>query len=436
VPRFIAGARVLAGALLVLQSASGVSAQETTTTRKPRAFPALFGPTEAELNRPRRLYLSCSIYDAADDNTFLSNDTDVLDPTLQSNRWYTGANVSLAYTSKPRRNLFSLNLSSSARYYSDLHEVVTTRHSGAFSLDLQPAFDWRVQLSSTASYSPYYDVVLGPTGQALSSADMPPISEDASVSKQHAMQYGSFVGVTHNFAPETMLALNYGVRYRQIFEGADTDTQRAGFQFTHAIAKDVAVKIGYAYGLTTTGGAAAAPIRNNDLDIGLNYGRTFAPSVRTSVSFTTGSTIVSAEDGQHFRVTGSGRLMRRLSPTWTAMLSYDRGLQVPDGATRPFFSDTVSGTLGGYLGRRVNVRLQPSYSHGVVGLGADVNPYDAYTNTSRIEVAISRRVALYGEHFFYRYRFASDAGLPAQLMPSVDRQGARMGLTLWAPIVR
>ena len=128
--------------------------------------------------------------------------------------------------------------------------------------------------------------------------------------------------------------------------------------------------------------------------------------------------------------------MRRLSPTWTAMLSYDRGLQVPDGATRPFFSDTVSGTLGGYLGRRVNVRLQPSYSHGVVGLGDDVNPYNAYTSTSRLEFALGRRVALYAEHFFYRYRFASAAGLPAQLMPSVDRQGARMGLTLWAPIVR
>jgi len=437
VSRFIALARVFTGALLlVLLSARGSSAQQTTA-RKPRPFPALFGPTEAELNRPRRLYLSCSIYDAVDDNSFLSNDTDVLDPTLQANRWYTGANVSLAYTSKPRRNLISLNLSSSARYYSDLHEVVTTRHSGAFSIDLQPALDWRLQLSSTASYSPYYDVVLGPTGQGLSSADMPPVSEDASVSKQHAMQYGSFVGVTHNFAPETMLALNYGVRYRQIFEGADTDTQRAGVQFTHRIAKDVALKMGYGYGLATTGGGPAArPIRNNDLDVGLNYGKTFAPSVRTSISFTTGSTIVSAEDGQHFRVTGSGRLMRRLSPTWTAMLTYDRGLQVPDGATRPFFSDTVGAMLGGYVGRRVNVRLQPNYSHGVVGFGADVNPYDAYTATSRIEIAISRRLALYGEHFFYRYRFASDAGLPAQLMPSVDRQGARVGLTLWAPIVR
>lgn len=435
-PRTLAAARLFAGALLLaLLSARGSAAQEATS-RKPRPFPALFGPTESELNRPRRLYLSCSIYDAADDNTFLSNDTDVLDPTLQSNRWYSGMNVSLAYTSKPRRNQFSLNLSSAARYYSDLHEVVTTRHNGAFAFDLQPALDWRVQLSGTASYSPYYDVVLGPTAQTLWAADAAPVSEDASVSKQHSMQYGSFLGVTHNFSPETILAMNYGVRYRQVFEGADMETQRAGFQFTHAIAKDVGVKIGYAYGLSTFGGGSARPIRNNDLDIGLNYGKTFAPSVRTSLSFTSGSTIVSAADGQHFRVTGSARLMRRLSPTWTASAAYDRGLQVPDGATRPFFSDTVTGSLGGYLGRRTNVRLQPTYSHGVVGLGGEANPYNAYTNTSRIEFALSRRLALYGEHFFYRYRFASAAGLPVQLMPSVDRQGARVGLTLWAPIVR
>ena len=432
--RVIVVARVFVGVLLLATLSARIGSAQSA--RKPRPFPALFGPTETELNRLRRLDLTCSIYDAADDNSFLSSDSDVLDPALQSNRWYTGANISLAYTNKPRRNHVSLNLSSAARYYPDLHEVVTTRHGGAFSVDLQPALDWRVQASSTASYSPYYDVVLGPTGQALS-FDTSPVSEDASVSKQHAMQYGSFLGVTHNFGPQTALALDYGLRYRQIFEGGDTETQRAGFQFTHGIAKDVGLKIGYAYGIATTGsGPEARPIRNNDLDLGLNYGKTFAPSVRTSVSFTTGSTIVSAGDGQHFRVTGSGRLMRRLSPTWTAMLSYDRGLQVPDGATPPFFSDTVSGTLGGYLGRRVNVRLQPSYSHGVVGLGADVNPYNAYTSTSRLEFALGRRVALYAEHFFYRYRFASAAGLPAQLMPSVDRQGARMGLTLWAPIVR
>lgn len=432
--RFLAVARRLVGALLlVLLSARVGSAQ---SSRKPRAFPALFGPTESELTRPIRLDVTCSVYDAADDNSFLTNDTDVLDPTLQSNRWYTGANIALAYTRKPHRNAVSLNLASSGRYYADLHQVVTTRHSGAIGLDLYPAKDWRLQLSDSASYSPYYQVVFGPSAGALWGGDVP-VSDDASVAIQHAMQYASFVGLSHTFGPQTALSLNYGVRYTEVFGGFDSNSQRAGFQFTHGLTKDIGVRIGYAYGVAVTGlDRTAAPIRNNDLDLGLNYGRTFSPSVRTSFSFATGSTIVSSGDGRHFRVTGSGRLTRRLTPTWTALVTYDRGLSVPDGATRPFFSDTIGGNIGGYVGRRVSLRLQPSYSHGVVGFEGETNPYNSYASTARAEIALGRRVALYAEHFYYRYRFASQAGLPTLLIAGVDRQGARIGLTLWAPLVR
>jgi hypothetical protein len=434
VSRTLAVARRLVGVLLlVLLSARVGSAQ---SSRKPRAFPALFGPTESELTRPVRLDVSCSVYDAADDNSFLTNDTDVLDPTLQSNRWYTGANIALAYNRKPHRNALSLNLASSARYYADLHQVVTTRHSGAVSLDLYPATDWRLQLSDSASYSPYYQVVFGPSAGALWGGDVP-VSDDASVAVQHAMQYASFVGLSHNFGPQTALNLNYGVRYTDVFGGFDSNSQRAGFQFTHGLTKDIGVRIGYAYGIAVTGlDRTAAPIRNNDLDLGLSYGRTFSPSVRTSFSFASGSTIVSSGDGRHFRVTGSGRLTRRLTPTWTALVTYDRGLSVPDGATRPFFSDTIAGNIGGYVGRRVSLRVQPSYSHGVVGFEGDTNPYNSYSTTARAEIALGRRLALYAEHFYYRYRFASQAGLPALLIAGVDRQGARIGLTLWAPLVR
>ena len=51
-------------------------------------------------------------------------------------------------------------------------------------------------------------------------------------------------------------------------------------------------------------------------------------------------------------------------------------------------------------------------------------------------MAISHHLALYVEHFYYRYRFASAAGLPALLTSATDRQGARVGLTVWTPLVQ
>jgi hypothetical protein len=109
---------------------------------------------------------------------------------------------------------------------------------------------------------------------------------------------------------------------------------------------------------------------------------------------------------------------------------------VPDGATRPFFADTIAGNISGYLSDRISVRLQPAYAHGVVGFSGLTNSYNSGSNTTRLEMAISHHLALYVEHFIYRYQFANGVGLPPALRQSVDRQGARVGLTLWTPLVQ
>ena len=109
---------------------------------------------------------------------------------------------------------------------------------------------------------------------------------------------------------------------------------------------------------------------------------------------------------------------------------------MPDGATRPFFSDTVAGTISGYISRRASLRIQPSYSHGVVGFTGQTNAYNSYSSTTRFEVAVSHRLALYAEHFYYNYRFDNGVGLPALLTTGLNRQGARIGLTVWTPLVQ
>ena len=251
------------------------------------------------------------------------------------------------------------------------------------------------------------------------------------------MQYGSVVGLTHTYSEKSALVFNYGLHYTQVCAAPDSNSQRAGALFTQLLTKDIGLRVGYAYGVAATGtDPTAAPIRNQDIDLGLSYGRTFAPSVRTSFGFSTGSTIVSSDDGRHFRLTGSGRLSRQLSPLWTAQITFDRGLQVPDGATRPFFADNVGGSVRGYFNQRISLRLQPSYSHGVVGFAGKTNSYDSVTSSARLDVALTHQLALYGEHFYYRYQFASAAGLPGLLTMGLKRQGARVGLTLWTPLVR
>jgi hypothetical protein len=430
--------RLVSLVAIALSIARPALAQSGSGSARPLpVFRGLFGPDERESTRPRSLDVNWNVYSAQDDNTFLATDADVLDTPLQSNRIYTGATIGATYKRRPKRNVLTLSGSAAGRYYADLREVVTTRYGGGMSLDSSLARDWRLQLAESASFSPFYQLAVAPAGPDAPAADAPvPVGDDA-VARQHAMQYGSFVGLTHTMSARTSLAWNYSSRYTQVFDGGtDTNTQRGGVSYLHGLTKYIGLRLGYAYGVAFTG-PGVSPIRNQDLDVGLSYGRAFAPSRRTTFGFSSGSSFVSDGDGSlHYVVTGSARLTRRLAPRWTSQVLYDRGLSVPDGATRPFFADTVAANISGYLTGRVSVRLQPAYAHGVVGFSGATNSYNSGSNTTRLEMAISHHLALYLEHFIYRYQFANGVGLPPLLSQSVDRQGVRLGLTLWTPLVQ
>jgi len=401
-----------------------------------RQFHGLFGPAPNEQLRPQQLDVNWSLYGAQDDNSFLSNDTDVLDAPLQTDRVYTGAAIALAYTRRPPHKLLTVNASSAARYYPDLHQVVSTRYSGGLTYEVMPAERWVIQTAGTVSYSPYYQVVLG-AATAESALDLPTPNADYAAARHNSMTYGSFVGARRIFNASSALTMSYGLRYLHLVGESQFADQRIGARYTRSLSKSFSLNLGYATSaVSAVAGPAQDTVRGSNVDLGIGFNRTLFSSSRTSLGFTTGTSTISTAAGSQFTVTGSARLARQLSRLWTAQLLYDRGVQVPEGTLRPFFSDTVAGNISGYINRRVMVRALPSYARGTVGVNADANPYHSFSNTARIEIALGRQMAMYAEHFYYRYAFASDRGLPQLLAASLNRKGARVGLTLWTPLVR
>jgi hypothetical protein len=426
--------RITLAAVFVLSVARAGHGQQQTERVKP--FHGLFGPTVMEQTRPRQLDLNWSLYGAQDDNSFLSNDTDILDATLQANRMYSGASIALAYTRRPPRKVLTLTAASAARYYPDLHQLVSTRYSGGVSFEVVPADRWQIQTTGSASYSPFYEVVLG-AAPAASGLDLVGPSADYAASRQDSMTYGSFIGAKRTFTETSSLSMSYGLRYTHFLGASQYADQRAGLRYTRAVSKSFALNLGYQQSaVTPVRGSQERAIYSSNVDIGLGFNRTLFSSSRTSLSLTSGTSTVTTAFGSQFLVTGSARLMRQLSRLWNAQLLYDRGVQVPEGTLRPFFSDTVNANLSGHFNSRVMFRLLPSYARGKVGVGAQSNPYDSISNTARLEIALSRQVALYAEHFYYRYAFANNADLPPMLAGGLNRKGARVGLTLWTPVIR
>ncbi len=165
---------------------------------------------------------------------------------------------------------------------------------------------------------------------------------------------------------------------------------------------------------------------HHDLDIGLALNKSFAFSSRTSVGFTSGSTVISIEGQRHFELTGSAQLRRLLSRRWSSSLEYQRGLTAIDTQPRPFVANTINGDIGGFIGSRVKVSVQPRYSWGADIADAS-RTFHSVIGTTRVDTAVSRNWAMFAEFFYYDYRFAGGARSTGDADVRNDTAGPALG---------
>jgi hypothetical protein len=429
--------RVLLGMVV---STIGLSAPVFAQSSEPETptahvFRGLFGPTAADERHPPVVNFTLLAYAAADDNSRFASASDVADEALQSRRIYEGAQAGLGFLRRRPRSVLRVDGSSALRYYSDLNRVATQKHSGSIGLEYVLSHRAKVQLAQSASFSPYYQLVLGRPLGALNAPDVAPATGDYSVARQKQMVYGSSAVLSYTAGTHSALTVGYAGQHTDFFDSQDFHSQRAAARYTHEVAAGIGLRLGYGFGVDSFGGSTST--HNHDLDFGIDYGRALAISSRTVLGFTSGTTMVATSGGRQVQVIGSAQLRHQLSRStrWNAQVAYDRGLQVIESVPRPFIADTVTAGINGYISRRISLRVLPSFATGV-DVGDDQLRYHSFLEQTRLDMAISRNWAAYVEHFYYRYQFPATATLPAVLSAGLNRQGLRVGLSLWTPIAR
>jgi hypothetical protein len=420
----------LAVLLLLAGSVGPVAAFAQAPTQAPppviHVYRGLYGPTDVENNLPERLFFTLSTYGAADDSTVFGAG-DISDVSLQSRRFYEGAQTRLSFRRQRARSLVNFDTTSALRYYSGLNDATTTQHGGTLAAQFALSPRVKLQMGLAGSYSPYYEFQ---PGQGTSGPSGSP-EQNFSISRQRTLAYGALGSLTVITSRYSELTLDGAGRYTQFIGAPDFLSHTAGGRFTKRVSRDVALVLGYTSG--RLGRSDGSSTLTSAIDAGVSYNRGFLLSPKLSFGFSTGSAIVGGLRGQRFELIGSAYLKHQVSGRWTTQLAFARGLQTIDTAPRPFIGETVTGSLSGYLTRRIGIRLAPSYGHGT-DVTAGTGSYRSYSNQARIDVAFSRFWAVYVEHFFYNYRMTGGAGI--SLPPGLDRQGVRTGLVLWAPLVR
>jgi hypothetical protein len=357
---------------------------------------------------------------------------------------------SLQYSLVRDRGSFNASAGASARYYRARKDILPgyTAAVGG-SVAITRWLNWGGDLRAVDQ--PLYGLTLFPDAIAVHPGILSPIDYTQDVAHGGYRRVGGNTRVGLALGEQTGVELHYEASRGEIGdEGFHQTLQGAGASFLRQLTRDLGMRLGYARRVGTyelAGGTELADgtapaggtrrIENDSIDAGLEYSHALSLSRHTSFSFATGATGVSDGDRTRFRVIGHATLDREIGRTWDAALIYSRDVGFIETLVEPTFSDSLALTIGGLIGRRVELRTEVAATVGRLGFdrGATDRGFDAYDGTAQLTVAVSRYLGISASYTYYRYTFDSGAPLTGAVYRRLDRQSVQAGLTLWAPLL-
>ena len=441
--------RLVSSLLVVVSAAAPLAAQD----REP--YQGLFGGYSTNPASRQQLDADVAVVGGYDDNVLAAGESGAGNPALQQPGYFGGLTGRLTYARQFRRSDFGATLGSSLRYYPDLADLSANTTFAALSYGVALGQRSNVRLLQSASYSPNYRLRLISTGSVVDpifsdDLDQPidasiPIDDDLAVSSRETLLLRSGVQFDRRLTRLTTFHASYGYRTADFGTGEaaeNVDWHEAGAAVTRRLSEYSSAHAGYSFRTGRFIGGDDSPVGTHNFNAGVTYNRAFTIAPRTTVGFSTGSTVLSrdspgADRGRdyYFRLLVNGDLVREFARSWRAQVAYRRGVAYNEGFEEPIFADTVSAAIGGYWGRRTNASLTSSYSNGKLGFSTN-RAYDTWVSAARLQYAVTRNAAAFVQYLYYTYDFDQSVTLPEGVAPMLERQGVRAGLSFWVPLLR
>jgi hypothetical protein len=421
----------------VLVLCAGASRADAQIRGADQPFQGLFGAPESALAAPRSLSVTFAVHEAYDDRL---PGIKRFDPDAFRGGMYTQASAGLAFQQRFRHATLGLAGGSRLFHIPRAGDLSVLSHTVGVDLFAELGPRTTLQIAQGVGYSPFHRFRFEeiPGTEAL--------GEDPGfvITAQRTLSLRTSAAVVRQLSARSQFSADFRrVAYDFLDEDLDLRRHYAGARYTYALSPTVGLHAGYRFRTYDTYATPRASQRH-DIDVGADYNRSLPLTRHTTVSFGFGSSLMSMDreqpgDGRsetrYFRLIGQATLVHELGRTWRAQAAYDRGLQYVEAVGDPFFADTVSLSLGGYLNRRVDFLGYGSYSHGQLRLSERNRGRELFASTARLRVALTRNLALESQYFFFHYWFAPGVQLGAGYPRELDRQGVRLGLIAWLPLV-
>jgi hypothetical protein len=430
-------------ALLVICLVSVVSDAYAQSGGSRRPYRGLFG-NPAPTRETHSLDLSATLIQAYDDN--LLADIGRIRPTPGLSGHYTMLLGDVAYDWQREQFHLGLTASSAARYYSALQEVRSLGHSAGIGVSVGIGDRTTLFLNQSAAYSPSFLYGLFPTLADPAPGMAPPIAPDYEVNDFESFSYSTTARLTRRVGRRGTLSATGDYRGSD-FSGQnarpDFSSYSGGAQFSHPMTRNTGLRIGYRY-RNGEFGYGRGPATEHGIDAGMTYTRPLSATRRAVFSVGLGSSttddpgrVVPADvAGRRYRLLGDASVGYQFSRTWEARVRYRRGVDYVPELAEPVFIAGFSSSVGGFATRRLHVAAAAAYSNGESAAFRRSSAFDTYTGSLRVRWALTRHLAAHAEYLYYYYDFRGNAQLPLGMPSTLDRNGIRLGVTLWVPAVR
>ncbi len=359
-------------------------------------------------------------------------------PPAATSFGYMAGNLRYSYV-RPRVNLFA-QAASSARYYSGATRQFPARHAGGggASFDIPLSGRTSLTLTQTVTYQPLQTVstIPGLVDPAFGVSEALPIDPDLATTGDGFAAYSSTASVGYQLSRRTAASLDAAyTRSGRVSGTGNLSTVRGGGRLTRELARGLRARVGYGYARGTYADATTTTqFDHHQIDAGVDYNRALSLTRHTTLSFGTGSTVLTDRARHRFTLTGRARLSHDIGRSWQTSVSYRRGADFLGTLRAPVVADSVSAGLNGFLGQRMHAHVAVGASRGNIGLSQG-NSFTSHYRTAGLTVGLAQYLGVDVTYAEYQSDFGSASLLTPGVPNHFQGRSVRASIRLWAPLL-
>ena len=346
--------------------------------------------------------------------------------------YHSDAGAFLTFGTRGQRSSFALTARSVVRYDAADGQLSAMQAQGTLDY-LVAGTRTQFHVGQNFTYTPSYQFGALPE---VAGAPASPLAQSAQAhgdySNAGVAAYGSIttIDVARALSRRSTLSFSYGLRHTAFAgAGAGFIAHAVGFRLTRQISRHASLRLGYGYQFGGSGETADGRAHAHNIDVGIDYGGALKVSKRTTVTFGTGSSVLTEGTGQAYRMSADASLTHLIGRTGHARLTYRRGVQVLEGFGGPVMFDAINAGFDETFRRRIAFTSSVGFSSGAVGSTGGGHGFDTITGAAGLRLPLTRRSALEAQYFYYQQRVGSLATLTPGLLGALNRQGIRVGVT-------